>query len=618
MATTIDPSTISGKLILKKVSGPGELIGDTEIVIGEQVSNAVVVSGIQFDQPGDYVVSVTSTSPDVEPSEFKITVTPSPDIIPQDESRGKDGNTDVSGTRPIIAQIDKPSIKIPPIQISKDGNDETNSLVTSSLGMLPFISWSGNPIQDRDISNLKLYHDGIVPKIIFSFVDSQNFIKNKAAPQEDTKFDLFINARSNSLKSIHLKFKVEKFKEISGGMYGVTGILDMSPLYRLYNGSKEGTSFEVIRQICNELGLGFNSNITNTNDSMVWRFNGKKMHESILEIIEHSYISDKSFMAGYIDFYYCFNYVDLEKESTRDNSKDVGVETGLDQKDDIAKIVRMQLINEESMNKSSFYFDSDKKLKNNATALTKAKGNKTKAKSYDRLKKAFLVFDIDATTSDNTDMIVLKGSKMDKEAFDNNYTTQNTGKMDTDNVHYNYAYAPPQNRRNLDDIQKLEMKIVLPNTNFNLYKFQKINVKVLNVESSVTNNERVEWRYSGDWIIADICFLFDGNHFSQEIRLIRKELGKTPEEISANEKVEVKDPNANTKMNENPSPTLPNSKYLIGDIYRVKDDNNNEFLIYVKSLSDDGNSIGAQLTSVGTYEPTSIPPQNTTPTIIKK
>ena len=617
MTTTIDPSTISGKLILKKVSGPGELIGVTEIVIGEQVPNAALISGIQFDQAGDYVISVTSTSPDVEPTQFKITVISPPEIIPQEESRGKDDNKDISGSRPIITQIDKPTIIIPPIQLPKDANDQTNALVTSSVGMLPFISWSGNPIQDRDISNLKLYHDGIVPKVRFSFVDSQNFIKTKAAPQEDTKFDLFINARSNSLKSIHLKFKVESFKEMNGGMYTVVGTLDISNLYRLYNGSKVGSSFDVIRQICAEMGLGFNSNITSANDLMTWRFNGKKTHESISEIIKHSYISDTAFMGGYIDFYYCFNYVDLEKESKRDNSADVGIETGVDQKDDINKVVKMQLINEESMNKSAFFFNSDKKIKNNATALTKAMGNITKTKSYDRLKKLFMVFDVDATTSSGNETIILKGSKMDKEAFDNNYTTQNNGKIDTDNVHKNYTYAHTQNRRNLDDLQKLELKIELPNINYNLYKFQKVNVKVLNVEISVTNSDRVEWRYSGDWIVADIIYLFDGTHFTQEVRLVRKELGKTPEEITANEKVEIKDPDANTKVNENPSPILPNSVYLIGDVYRVKDKDNREYLIYVKSLSDDGNAVFAQLTSIDTFTPT-LPPPPTTPTIEKK
>jgi hypothetical protein len=619
MATTIDPSTISGKLILKKVSGPGELIGETEIVIGDKIPNAVVVSGIQFDQPGDYVVSVTSTSPDVEPTQFKITVTQAPTIIGQDESRGKDDNTNISGTRPIIAQIDIPTIKIPPIQIQKDDNDQTNTLVTSSVGMLPFISWSGNPIQDRDILNLKLYHEGIVPKVRFSFVDSQNFIKTIGAPQADTKFDLFINARSNSLKSIHLKFKVENFKEVNGGLYNVIGTLDVSNLYRLYNGSMKGSSFEVLRQISKDMGLGFNSNITSTNDTMVWRFNGSKTFETITEIINYSYISDKSFMVGYIDFYYCFNYVDVEKESKRDNTSDVGIETGVDQKDDISKIVKLQLINEESMNKSAFYFESDKKLKNNATAVTKAVGNRTITKSYNRLNKTFEVFDVDSQTSDDNKTIILKGSKMDKEDFENSYTTQNNGKIDTDNTHSNYTYAYTQNRRNLIDLQKLELKIILPNTNFNLYKFQKVNVKVINAENSITNRERIEWRNSGDWIIADISFIFDGTHFYQEVRLVRKELGKTPAEINANEKLETKDPDKNAKVNENPAPTpvLPNSIYTISDIYRVKDKDNNEFLIYVKNLSDDGKSIVAQLTSIGTFAPTLSQEPSVTPVILK-
>ena len=38
-------------------------------------------------------------------------------------------------------------------------------------------------------------------------------------------------------------------------------------------------------------------------------------------------ISDSSYMLGYIDYYWCFNYVDIEKEWTRDIKRDVGIMT---------------------------------------------------------------------------------------------------------------------------------------------------------------------------------------------------------------------------------------------------------------------------------------------------
>ena len=83
----------------------------------------------------------------------------------------------------------------------------------------------------------------------------------------------------------------------------------------------------MLKKICKELELGFNSNIKDTKDSMPWRNTNKKPYEFMDDIISRSYINDESYMAGYIDYYYCFNYVDVEKEMNRNTSMDVGIDT---------------------------------------------------------------------------------------------------------------------------------------------------------------------------------------------------------------------------------------------------------------------------------------------------
>jgi hypothetical protein len=56
---------------------------------------------------------------------------------------------------------------------------------------------------------------------------------------------------------------------------------------------------------------------------MNWVNNGK-VSKDFLDVINHSYISDNSYVLGYIDFYYCFNYVDIEKNGS-ETSQDVGL-----------------------------------------------------------------------------------------------------------------------------------------------------------------------------------------------------------------------------------------------------------------------------------------------------
>ena len=602
---------VTGKIILKVKSGPGVIIGQTEVDIKKETSKNNIVSvyslfnGIQFDTPGDYVVAVTSTSPDVEPTEFKVKVIPELDVIPQEPS-GDKNDKEIEGTRPIIAQIDSPTINLPPMEFKKTVNNLDANNIADSIGAMPFVNFMGSPIQDRDIYALKIYHSGIIPMCSFTFTDSQNFLKNKAAVQDNSNFEVFINAKSPSLKSIHLKFKTSSFKDMTGGLYGVTGTLDVSELYRIKYGTMNGTSFEVLRNICKEIGLGFNSNIINTNDSMTWRFDGSKIHESMEKIMTHSYLSDTSYITGYIDYYYCFNYVDVEKESIRDISNDVAIETGVDQGDDaLTKIKRLKFNNESTSNKSCFYFGQEIRYNNNATRISLNTGNKTIFKAYDRSSKTIQVFGIDSLTSDGSKSIILKGSKYDTEEFNNNYTTNYMGKMDLDNIHKNYLYAPILNERNLLDMKKLEMKIKLPTHNLNVYKLQKVDVTVINQTTSPTDIKPINWRQSGEWIISDIIFKFDTENskkvFTQEILLMRKEIAKTPDEIENTEPIQNDE--LNEKVNDNPSPVLPNSIYRIGDVYRVKDSKGFEYLISVESVSDDGNFISGFFTSIPTYDP---------------
>lgn len=584
----------TGKITLKVKSGPGVLIGETEKTIE---NDSVDFSGLQFDQAGDYVISVFPTSPDVDPTEFRIKVLPEPEIVPQEESRGQEKQEDISGTRPIIAQIDRPTVELPPIEYERPANLDDTALVAGSIGMTPFVNYMGSPINDRDIQMLKLYHDGIVPKMSIMFYDSLNFMKEVGMPQDDTKIELFLNARSPNLKSIHLKFKIESFKDIGENLYSIVGTLDISELYRVKYKSYTGTSFEVLRTVCRELKLGFNSNIQNTDDSMQWRWNGSKLYEFMEHVVAHSYASDNSFMIGYIDYYYCFNYVDIEKEMGRDNSSDVGIETGnVENRDaDSEKLTRVILINDKSYSKSCFYFDSDKKLTNNSTNLSLEKGYRRKTKYYDKEKKAFLVFDVDSTTSDESKTIILKGARGDAEAFENNYTTKYMGKIDTENVHKNYNYSYIQNRINLDELNKIELKVRLPNPNYNLYRFQKVQVQVINLAPTPTDEATVEWRLSGDWSISEINFNFANGMISQEIKLTRKELGKTPGEMNENLVKENKKEAKQQNENPAPAPARPNAVYEVGEIYTVRDKNGKTFTLTIKSLSDNGKEVVANI-----------------------
>jgi len=593
-----DPLAVTGKFSLKLKSGPGVIIGVTDVDI---VDGKADFSGIEFDQAGDYVITVGCTSPDVDPMEIKIKVLPPPEVIPQ-ESKGVT-ESNASGNRPIIAQIDQPNLKLTSMDFDRQGTDTALSgQIATNIGLTPFMNYHGSQINDKDIQLLTLEHDGMIPKVNILFRDT-NGMMSKEPPRDDTTFEIFLQSRSVNLKSIHLKFKIEDFKKLESNQYSLAGTLDISGLYRNKFTVKRGTSFEVLREICKDLGLGFNSNIDNTKDNMPWRNIGDKQYKFVEEIIKHSYISEESFMAGYIDYYYCFNYVDIEKEMKRDISKDVGIDTGgVDQpgEKDSDKIGKLKLSTEKGLQSSNNYFIKVGE-RNESTKISMEQGYRTRTKFYDKVKKMFLVFDVDSTTTDGAKSHILKAKGNDKESFDNNYVTKYQGKIDTDNTHINYNYAVTQNRINLDNMMKNQMDISLPNANFNLYRFQKIQAFVVKAAATVGAPEVVQWRYSGEWMIASIKYNFKNGTLTQDITLARKELGKDPDEIKAGTNNGTKE--KKEEKNENPivgtaSSTItnkPNEKYKIGDIFTVQNSDGTKYVLTVTKLSENGTDIVATL-----------------------
>ena len=550
--------------------------------------------------------------------ELKVKVLKEDDIVAQPESKGsKTEEKPIYISRPIIAQIDKPTIKVEPITMDQDiaGAGAQGNFI-QGLGYTPLISYHDLIIEERYISNLRLYHSGLVPKIEFTFEDTKDIMKSLLMPTDDSTIHLFLNSTSSNLKSLHIVFKIECFDqgaEKPGQKFTIEGTMNIPKLYLIGNNSYNDTSFNTLRKICAESEIGFNSNISNTEDKMAWKNTQKKIDEFMSDIVARSYINDESFMGAYIDYYYCFNYVDIEKEMNRDNSKDVGIDTsGLSQQsepDELKRIIPITLTNDESQSSSSNYMINVVKI-NDSTKKSLKHGYSTITKFYDRIKKQFLVFTVDSTTSDGSKSIILKGGKNDDKYQKEHVKHKFAGKIDTDNVHNNFNYAATQNRINLDNLNKIAINATLPNPNWNLYKFQKVQVQMINKLSTPGNTSPIDFRYSGSYIVADLEYVWANGKMSQNIRLVRKELGKTPDEFKndppVQKKPEVKENNFNPTGTSSVVPA-PNEVYNVGQTYLVQDKNGKLYNITVTKLLEDG----IQVTGTLTESPVGMSPSNT-------
>jgi hypothetical protein len=583
---------LQGSLRLEKVSGPGNIMGqiEAEVIFGE-----VIFGDIQFDEPGDYVIRAVPSDSNVEPLDFLITV-----LVNDNPPSEEKPQQEITGKRSIITQIDPPEVQLEPIKFPVlDNAVDENAQTLSQIGLTPFVWYNGFQIKETAIFNLQVFYNGFVPQCTMKFADLSGFLKKQGMPLADSTFDIFINSNSAVIKSIHLRFRIIDFKQNKDGSYTMSGQLNLRDFHKVNWKSYKGTSFETLRKISAELQLGFNSNINNTDDLMTWTNTGIKYQNFISEIIAHSYISDTSFVAGYIDFYYGLTFVDIEKEWSRDVTNDFGIDTGgltvlnKEKKDTETQLSPLVLTNDIAMNYSNMYFERYT-VQNFATNKSMESGHYTVTKYYDVNSKQFLIFDVNSETTQSDDQLILKGKPGDSEEIQTNYSTIYGGKVDLSNVHKNYLYAEAANHRNLNDMAKIVLTFQMPNPNFNLYKFQKIRIVFRNPAPSVVEEDMEQQRISGNWMIVDIAFVWNGGRIYQTVKAIRRELEKTVEEKQTQEVIKeepIKEGNVNEQVTETP----PNSIYKVDEVYIVEDASGKQYEVTVKEILDNGNEISGWL-----------------------
>jgi predicted chitinase len=465
----------------------------------------------------------------------------------QDDSREERSGDDPSKNRsnntitPNIINRFPPLLKAKQIKFDLPPHEDQQKEIAKSLGNIPFVWYNSYQINYNDIDFLQLYTSNNLPSVKIVFRDSLNLMRDKGFPLDDSKISIFINPRSKELKEIHMDFKIIKFN-INEGVYSITGVIDANKLYvQYFKVLPQMTSYNALIEITKEVGLGFNTNIDDTDDAMTWINTGQTIIDFVDDIVDTSYKSDETYLLSYIDFYYNLNYIDLEKELNRDINQELGISNiGIEDiinMQDQEKVSKLFLTNDFSMQNSNCYF-TDYRIINNSTSVSLSQGYYTKIKFYDELKKDFLIFDIDSITSKGDKNIILKGAPQDELFYNDNNKQVYSGKLDVDNMHRNYHYSCIQNKVNISELQKIGIEISMKTPNYNLYRFQKMYVIISN-QSSTPSSSHINNRLSGDWFIIDIMYKFDGSKYTQIIKLIKRELSLSPEELN-NEPAQVK------------------------------------------------------------------------------
>lgn len=459
----------------------------------------------------------------------------------------------------MIEVIKRSNKKLAPIEFSyKEGvKDKDADVYADDIGKLPFVVINGVNVQPADISFLRIYNDRFLPEIEMIFQDPTNKIFDSEFPLDQQVISILIKSNEHLLMSIRMDFWITDFTSVknkSGNSenktYNLYGKLNVP--YIVKNTSIKGSSYEVLQKLAEEADLGFASNIENTNDSMTWINCGiDYIREQIPEIVKRAYIDDNTFVWAYVDFWYNLNYVDIEKQLNISTKNDEGLPsfsyaTGKD------TTIPLILSNHPNYNATNQFIDKFN-LVNNSTQVNYEIGYNPHIYYYSIKDKELsnLLLDTISSKGVNNDKIVLKGQPNDNKYMQNQQKNYFLGKIDTDNAHKNYLYAEKSNEQNLDFFQKLMMTVVLKKSNFQLYRFQPINVELyklteldsnpgaVSVKEAITTNVdkyKKNERLSGDWIITGINYTYTKNQkrdeLVQEITLARRELSANKEKTN--------------------------------------------------------------------------------------
>ena len=454
-----------------------------------------------------------------------------------DDSANNTSNSSSGAPITNLTQFFKPTIVPTDITINlADMSESSKKKVSSELGYMPLVYINGYEIKVTDLEKFKLYHKGILPVIETTFIDSLGLLKNDGIPKDDSKITIYINSRSKNLRSVHMDFKIFNFRDNGQGSYTIVGICNIPEMYiRRFASFGSKTSHEALQEIARQCGIGFCSNIQNSDDKMTWINTGFRNMEFVDNIMLNSYVSDQSFQLCYIDFYYNLCYVDVSKELLRDVSQDKMIsaygwkyKNGEDDQEIDEKVVDLLLSTDKAIKASTSYIEKFE-LMNKSTKVSIKKSYRTKTKYYDTVKKELLIFDVESQTSDGSKSIILKGDPDDNSFFENNTNFYYSGKIDSfedgqGNVHKNYNYSISQNRQNLDDIAKFSAKFYLPNPNHNLYLYQKVPVFFTLTKPTPSAPEGVLKRLTGDWLITGIEMSFISGKQYQIVTAILREL----------------------------------------------------------------------------------------------
>lgn len=394
------------------------------------------------------------------------------------------------------------------ISDSTDSNREKNKPATLGKGIgglggsQPIIIINNYTFSSREIISMELSSTSFLPTISLTIKLETGIFISKHFPKDGDVVNVFIRSYNDVFKPIrndylitHIDTTGSKDKEGSQITLFIDGILNINYLFsEKCKSIKDKTSFEALLEISKDLKLGFASNETSTDDKMTWICPYDTYKNWIDNITMHAYKDNKSFFDSWVDFYYCFNFLNMNTVYSVSDAADSvdGVMSSVHQSDHNAddnithQKTQHHFSNAPTMEKTNYYYNSFEFI-NNSGEINIMNGYKRYVHFYDVTRR-----DIYSGKKEKHDVLFIDPYSTDKveeykhmmkgRANENYYKETNKRKwqglqysnVGGHNVHAYWKYAEFVNFQNLEFVDKMLLKINLPKPNYNIYRGQRL------------------------------------------------------------------------------------------------------------------------------------------------
>jgi hypothetical protein len=415
--------------------------------------------------------------------------------------------------RSIVSIID-PTIKTDRIiqpdgespEAKKDGvavPEGINTKDTSREGaFFPVIFINTTKFDSDKILSMMLEFDDKIPTISVTLEDTQGKFAIDS-PLDGDVISLYIRPPDEeNQKPIRIDFDII---EISGDplskIFSISGIMKVPGFFaEVCKEFKEGNSFDHLQDVCEEVGLGFASNETATDDAMSRICPFETYQTFVNQTVSHTYKDDDSFFTWYIDPYYYLCLVNINKQfSLEDKTDTININQvtplsgmPLEDKTKDGNKGTLVLTNRSDRAGTNIYIDNW--AMENKSASVWIKNGYKRYSQYLELDEnggneyVSTFVDPITTKGSESDAILPKGRKGD-EFYKKQIKYKWLGKQSIGNVHDNYIFSNLLNFQNLQEINKLSINVDLAGMNFYIYRYMRI--PILIYESASTGLDRI-------------------------------------------------------------------------------------------------------------------------------